>query len=602
MVRSLKWKIFLLFGVLVMAGVSSLSYVIFQYAAGSFSKQVGTGLKATAECVAQLIDAERLETIQAQDDPYHRELKHLLWLFSDRFNLSWLGLYRYNGRFLVHVADGSDLGDGFCYGYPIMDVPEEIPRAWETGEPTSTDSYQDAFGNWAAAFHPIKNKAGKVVGILDVSRDMDEVAELRQGILVQTVRLTLLIGLVTLLTCFLVAGFTTRPLEQVSRAVREISGGRLNTRIPRLTSSLEIETFVDSFNSMMVSLEKSQSDLHRRIGELKALNEISEKINFASSTLEILKVILEKSVQSLEATRGSIMLFDEEKQALVVQVVWAEGIENATSRIEIKPGEGVAGKAFADMVPVVFNRIPDGTLKPYEEGISSSIQNILCVPLLLEKKPIGVVNIVNRRVGEFGEADIALASTMGAQVALTLEKARLYEMAITDGLTKLYVHRYFQLSLDNELRRSHRYGKAFALILFDIDHFKKFNDTWGHQTGDMVLAHVARILKENLRAVDLAARYGGEEFAVILPESDLQSGFAVAERIRRAVEAFEFPGQSQVLKVTISLGIAAFPLHGTEKLDLVRKADLALYKSKERGRNTATIFDESFGKEPPAKH
>ncbi len=145
-------------------------------------------------------------------------------------------------------------------------------------------------------------------------------------------------------------------------------------------------------------------------------------------------------------------------------------------------------------------------------------------------------------------------------------------------------------------------SSEFVLILFDIDHFKKFNDTYEHQTGDLVLSHTARILKGALRSVDLAARYGGEEFAVILPESDVASGLALAERIRQAVEAFDFPGQGQALKVTISLGIAGYPTHAEEKMDLIRKADVALYQSKKRGRNTSTIFDPAFGTTPPEKH
>ncbi|OIP28142.1 hypothetical protein AUK22_04575 [bacterium CG2_30_54_10] len=600
MIKSLRWKIFVLFGILVMAGVSSLGYVVFRYASTSFSKHIGTGLVATAQCLSEILDADKLAAIKSADDPYFMETRRLFKLFTDRFNLSWLAIYRYNGRFFNHIVDGDEMGEGFCYDYPIMDIPPELLKAWE-GSPTSTDSYEDAFGNWASSFYPVKDKSGKVVAVIDVSRDVDEVSTLKAGILTQTIRLTGLIGVFTLITCFLVAGFTTRPLELVTVALKEIMGGRLNTRIPRMTSSLEIETFVDSFNQMIVFLEKSQTLLERKVFELTTLFEISKKINFASSTQDILKVILEKSVQSLQASRGSVMLFDEEKGALIVQVAWGEGTEGMTSRIEIKSGEGIAGRAFAEMQPIVFNRIPDDALKPYEAGIPISIQSILCVPLILEKRAIGVVNVVNRKEGEFSETDVSLASTVASQVALALEKSRLYELAITDGLTKLHVHRYFQLAMANELQRCKRYGTKFALVLFDIDHFKIFNDTYGHQTGDMVLVHTARVLKSTLRSVDLAARYGGEEFTVILPEADEQTGFAAAERIRKAIEAYDFPGQGKPLKVTISLGISSYPLHGDQKLDLIKKADIALYHSKERGRNTSTIFESSFGENSPEK-
>jgi len=179
-----------------------------------------------------------------------------------------------------------------------------------------------------------------------------------------------------------------------------------------------------------------------------------------------------------------------------------------------------------------------------------------------------------------------------SQAAISLENARLFELATTDGLTKLYVHRYFQLLLDQEIQRSQRYGKHFALIMIDIDNFKKFNDTYGHQLGDEVLRSVARAIRKTSRDSDIAARYGGEEMAIILPETNARDAMAAAERIRAAVASTEVPHLEEKLRVTISLGVAEFPTHAQEKKDLIRRADKAMYNAKHAGKNRVMLYQD----------
>ncbi len=158
-------------------------------------------------------------------------------------------------------------------------------------------------------------------------------------------------------------------------------------------------------------------------------------------------------------------------------------------------------------------------------------------------------------------------------------------LSITDGLTGLYVHRHFQARLDEEMRRAERYKEPLALLMIDIDFFKKYNDNFGHLAGDAVLKRVASLLKEGLESADFAARYGGEEFVAILPKQDKAQAAAKAEAIRRAVEADAFKFEDQVAKVTVSIGFACFPEDAMIKKGLIDRADLALYKAKNGGRN-----------------
>ncbi len=170
---------------------------------------------------------------------------------------------------------------------------------------------------------------------------------------------------------------------------------------------------------------------------------------------------------------------------------------------------------------------------------------------------------------------------------------QLRDLALKDGLTGLYNHTYFQDALKKEMSQASRYGRALSLLLFDLDHFKKINDTYGHPTGDRVLEQVGAVIQETTREADIAARYGGEEFAVILPETDLKGARVIAERLRAAVEAMRVSDdRNAILRITISGGIAAAsPLcQDTTKAAFTHAADQALYRSKRNGRTRISDF------------
>ena len=169
---------------------------------------------------------------------------------------------------------------------------------------------------------------------------------------------------------------------------------------------------------------------------------------------------------------------------------------------------------------------------------------------------------------------------------------QLQELANRDGLTGLYNHRYFHEQLSKDFLRARRYHESLSCILFDIDHFKKFNDTYGHQTGDVVLSALGRVIEDSIRDSDFAARYGGEEFAVILYHTDPPAAVDVAERLRQMVEGREIQDKDEVLHVTISIGVATFPHEEIrDSKTLIECADKALYKAKENGRNRVETFD-----------
>ncbi len=166
-------------------------------------------------------------------------------------------------------------------------------------------------------------------------------------------------------------------------------------------------------------------------------------------------------------------------------------------------------------------------------------------------------------------------------------KERLRELAVTDGLTGLYNYRYFKEYLDQEMRRAHRHQLFVSLLMLDIDFFKHYNDHHGHVAGDEVLRSIARLIRSNIRSIDVAARYGGEEFAIILPETNKRSAVFVAEKVRQLVERHVFAKQEEQPNnnLTVSIGVAAFPDDVRSAEELVRCADERLYRAKAAGRN-----------------
>jgi diguanylate cyclase (GGDEF)-like protein len=158
-------------------------------------------------------------------------------------------------------------------------------------------------------------------------------------------------------------------------------------------------------------------------------------------------------------------------------------------------------------------------------------------------------------------------------------------MTIIDGLTQAHVKRYLLEALEKEIIRARRHERALSFLMFDIDHFKKINDFHGHLAGDFVLKELAKIVQSRIRRDEVFARYGGEEFALVLPETDLDGAHALAEGLREKIEASRFTFQNEVIRVTVSIGVAMLGEADRTSLDLIRRADEKLYEAKRGGRN-----------------
>jgi diguanylate cyclase (GGDEF)-like protein/PAS domain S-box-containing protein len=290
-----------------------------------------------------------------------------------------------------------------------------------------------------------------------------------------------------------------------------------------------------------------------------------------------------------------------------------------TASVQLLDGnelEIIGGSGFADLSEVVGMRfpVPDNnpntvviqTGKPYllsdvgdvygefKKPPHNHIHSWLGVPLIFQERVIGLLAVDSSTPNHFTRENISLVSAFADQVAVSLENARAYErvqkQAITDALTGVYNRRGLFQSGEFEFTRAQRTKRRFCALMLDIDHFKRVNDHYGHATGDQALRQLAERCKAGIRGIDIIGRYGGEEFVILLPETPLEAGCILAERLRAAVEGSSFPTDSGPLRITVSIGAAeAGALDTLNKL--IERADSALYKAKNAGRNCVRVSE-----------
>lgn len=378
-----------------------------------------------------------------------------------------------------------------------------------------------------------------------------------------------------------------QPMVMESRAIGIIALGPRKSGLPYehhdeefLRTLGEQAAVALSSLSLYQQLERKQRMLDRTVRNLSVLYDISQAASQVENMNLLLLEILDRAIERVEAERGSIILNDRKADLLRVQVVRGladKQVEDAINRGDIErqtfhPGEGIAGRVFAQR-------------KPYIANAGDSGQSIVCLPLLIGEECIGVLNLTNKRGAGFDDDDLEILQAIASQTALTIQKADLYQLAVTDELTGLYVRRYFQRRLDEEYARFVRYGTPFSMLMIDVDHFKQVNDTHGHDAGDAVLREVSALLAHEARETDVVARYGGEEFVLLMPETRCDGAEVAAERIRQRVEALVVQTRCTELNVTISVGLAEVHGDDHDAETLAKRADEALYAAKRNGRN-----------------
>jgi diguanylate cyclase (GGDEF)-like protein len=259
-------------------------------------------------------------------------------------------------------------------------------------------------------------------------------------------------------------------------------------------------------------------------------------------------------------------------------------------KIKYPGNSNYAAQAVHQGKPLIFHDLSDDPSTVADVTTNSKeVQSVIVAPLILKGQVLGAISLDSPEADAFDENDLRLLASFAATATAAIHNSRLHhevqKMAITDELTGLYNRRGFYELGHREVERSRRFQRPLVAIMMDIDHFKRINDTYGHPVGDQVLAEVAKRCKDNLRRIDILGRLGGDEFTVLLPETDMFTGSRVAERLRLHVSAEPIITDGDPLRVSLSMGIAKATATTPDLDVLISRADSAMYRAKEKGRN-----------------
>ncbi len=377
--------------------------------------------------------------------------------------------------------------------------------------------------------------------------------------------------------------------------------------------------------NMEMENENYQEELNKTRTELEMLYDIGNAMRTTLNLEEILYIILTAATShaGLSFNRSMLFLVNEKENRLEGKMgigpdsaedaskIWNHieknkiGLEELISietqfdnlkksklnqaiksiKIPVREDSGVIALTVLEGMPFIINTSETKQKVKNEFSIILDLDEFVTVPLKAKDKVIGVLLADNRFNKKPITNDAVRVLTMFAnQAGLAIENSRLYEQTVvlsnSDSLTGLWNHGYFQYLLGEEIRKSSLMKFCFTLLMIDIDNFKVFNDTYGHQAGDSIIREISKIFRDVSRKIDAVARYGGEEFGIILPITKKEEALILAERIRRVVET-----SSSLKNITISIGVSSFPEDGEKKEDLIAYADRALYEAKRSGKN-----------------
>ncbi|MEK6754464.1 MAG: diguanylate cyclase [Chloroflexota bacterium] len=415
----------------------------------------------------------------------------------------------------------------------------------------------------------------------------------------------------TLLVLFLLPSlyyFMLRPMEreiaarqQSEKALHE-ANDQAELRVKERTAELEttnakLETEIIDHQQAELALQKTNEKLHTSVAELeqrsreaRLLTEMSDLLQVCTSIDEAYRAIEHVGPQLFPASAGALYMYSPSRDDLETVLIWGNLPQEQSARI-FEPG-----KCWS------LRRGRLHTIGGLCEGLAchnnSSEQVGVCVPMVAQGESLGVLYLRDKETGAPYPFNEQLAMTTSEQIALALANLRLREtlrsQSILDPLTGLYNRRFMEETLAREIRRAERNQRPLNIIMLDIDHFKQFNDTFGHEAGDAVLREVGQMLKVNIRGGDVACRFGGEEFVLILPETTVEDARQRAEELREKIRQMTVLHRDQALGIiTISLGVAAYPDHGMTGEALLHTADKALYQAKSEGRDRVIIGEGS---------
>lgn len=353
---------------------------------------------------------------------------------------------------------------------------------------------------------------------------------------------------------------------------------------------LDLLTLFASQAAIAIENARLFSEQQSRVFELQTIQSIVQQITPLHEMPAIAAVINRELKHLIDYHACRLFLLDERHQVLVPLTF--EGANQPEMRVKL--GTGVAGWiAQFGRSDIIANSLEDPRATQIP-GTPLRAESMIGAPLIYEGRVRGAITLSKLGVNQFDQNALRLLEIIAAQAAIAFDRARLYDElrteAITDELTRLYNRRYLLERFREERSRALRNERTLVVMMLDIDKFKRVNDTFGHDAGDVVLRELAGIIRAVVRAEDIVARYGGEEFCVLLPEVSVEDAERVAERLRSMIERHALPHAAGAPTITISIGMAT--LRGEGETDLFARADLAMYQVKHVGGNRVCVAED----------
>lgn len=374
----------------------------------------------------------------------------------------------------------------------------------------------------------------------------------------------------------------------------EVENARLVIELGEKYEQLEVaqEEIQNQYDKLMDTNRKLQ-DTNRRltssIAEFYTLQQISEAIGSILDINDLLNFVNDVIIGVMGVNYSTIVLLDHREGRLKVHFT---NIQNKKDLAILN--DNINCRLLVDMLenekPIMENNVaPD----KFDFIRSREVGSFICLPLSSKSRKFGLTLIEHKNSNTFDEDNLRLLTTIGKQVSMAIENAELYanlqELATIDGLTGVYNRVYFHKKFEEEFNAARTLGYDLALVILDIDKFKKFNDTYGHLFGDVVLKSVAQTVKNNIKSTDTIARFGGEEFVIILPRMSARDAYEKVEELRIKIANNIIKDNVILASVTASFGISSFPDISANQVELIRDADNALYYAKENGRNCVKL-------------
>lgn len=425
-----------------------------------------------------------------------------------------------------------------------------------------------------------------------VFQEAGEVYAVAGAIREKTLKFMVMLCVVAFLLAAYFSSRMTRPVIAIANKANELSEGNLEATVD-YNSPDELGFLAGCFNNMSRKIRK-------KVFELSALYRVTQLINTSATYQQALDGCLEHLIEIFQARRGSIMLLNDERTHLRVESFKNAGESSGDaapapgkSRFELQIGEGIAGEvALHGKAILCMDCSNDERFKNYDarDGVKAP-DTLISAPLTMHGNTMGVINLSDRSNSRmFTDEDLELLLAITNQMAMSIDNARLHELSISDTLTELYIKKFFQIRLEDEIKRARRFSFPLTLVMFDVDGLEGVNEAHGRKAGDTVLFEIARILKESVRATDIPARFGPEEFAAILAHTTADQALIFAERLRERISQHKIIFGGAEILITISVGICEYEPGIERHYQLVERAEAAVSTSKKRGRNVTTTF------------